>query len=49
MSVLIPEATPDKALRIFATLVRDQESTDQILSPCPFFLQSITYADTNNQ
>ena len=25
MSVLSPEATPDKALRIFATLVRDQE------------------------
>jgi hypothetical protein len=25
MSVLNPEATPDKALRIFATLVRDQE------------------------
>jgi len=25
MSVLSPEATPDKALRIFAALVRDQE------------------------
>ena len=25
MSVISPEATPDKALRIFATLVRDQE------------------------
>jgi hypothetical protein len=25
MSVLSPEATPDKALRVFATLVRDQE------------------------
>ena len=26
MSVLSPEATPDKALRIFVTLVRDQEA-----------------------
>jgi len=28
MSVLSSEATPDKALRIFATLVRDQEVGD---------------------
>jgi hypothetical protein len=30
MPVLCPEATPDKALRIFATLVRDQEVEVQI-------------------
>jgi hypothetical protein len=31
MSVLSPEATPDKALRIFATLVRDQAVEEERL------------------
>jgi hypothetical protein len=43
MSVLSPEATPDKALRIFATLVRDQEVDGSNPFAPTNLLESATY------
>jgi hypothetical protein len=48
MSVLSPEATPDKALRIFVTLVRDQEvGGSNPLAPTTFLQTNQTVTATS--